>query len=339
VPKRISYFDVLRGVAIIGVVAIHSNGQGLNFASDSFNFNFSLLWRQAINFSVPLFLSISGYFIVKKSIKSSKEYAVFLKKQIPKVYIPCIFWSLIGFLLAVFLFGRSSLYEFFNLITFQTFGPYYFIALIIQYYIFLPVLIKFSNMKGFIITIIISLSTTILIFYIRYYTTIALPLIIYAGLFPTWIVFFVYGLYLGLEGNIPISNKWLIFAILISYAFSCVESYYLYSQFNQAGDAVTAVKPTSFIYSLFMISFLFKNVDLINMTFLKYLGEISFGIYLLHIIILRIASKVLNSVSFIFNTQLLYQFGLVFFTLLISCVIIVTTKMILNKKTLKIIGF
>ena len=337
--KRISYFDVLRGVAIIGVIAIHSNGQGLNFTSDSFNFNFSLLWRQAINFSVPLFLSISGYFIVEQNIKSSTEYVAFLKKQIPKVYIPCIFWSLIGLLMAVFLFGRPLLYELFKLITFRTFGPYYFIALIIQYYLLLPFLKKFANMKGFVITTAVSLSTTILFFYIRYYTITTLPLIIYAGLFPTWMVFFVYGLYLGSEGNICISNKWLIIGIIVSYTLSCVESYYLFSQFSQAGDAVTAVKPTSFLYSLFIITFLFKNVDLIKISFLKYLGEISFGIYLIHVIILQFAIRALQGVSFTFSVQPLHQFGLVFLTILISCVIIVMAKMLFNRKVLKIVGF
>src|SRR5882757_1298693 len=98
---RIPYFDFLRGIAILGVIAIHSTGQSVNFTPDNFNFHFTLFWRQLINFSVPLFLAISGYFIAKKNINNSSEYFIFLKKQIPKIYIPCLFWSFIGFLLAV----------------------------------------------------------------------------------------------------------------------------------------------------------------------------------------------------------------------------------------------
>jgi surface polysaccharide O-acyltransferase-like enzyme len=311
---RIPYFDVLRGVAILGVVAIHSNGQGLAFPGDSFNFNFSLLWRQIINFSVPLFLSISGYFMATKKCSSLEEYFCFLKKQIPKVYIPCMFWSLIGLLVAFFFFNRPLRDEVENLITFQTFGPYYFIALIIQCYFLLPALKWLSNIYGILISGIVSLSMTILIFYFRYFTNINLPLIIYAGLLPTWVVFFVYVLYLGNGGKIAISNKLLVAGILVSYLFSCVESYWLYYQFNQARDAVTAIKISSFIYSLFIITFVLKNNDFVSMRFLKYLGRISFGIYLIHMLILPIASKALKIVSFPLNMQPGYQLGLVFIT-------------------------
>ena len=76
--ERITYFDMLRGLAIIGVVAIHSTGTGLTFPADSFNFYFTILWRQLINFSVPLFLTISGYFMVRKKIVSLTDYLFFI---------------------------------------------------------------------------------------------------------------------------------------------------------------------------------------------------------------------------------------------------------------------
>jgi surface polysaccharide O-acyltransferase-like enzyme len=315
VSNRIPYFDVLRGLAIVGVVAIHSSGKGLTFPDDSFNFNFTLLYRQMINFSVPLFLAISGYFMARKQIDDLEEYFSFLKKQIPRVYIPCVFWSLISLLVAFFLFGKPLLWELDKVVTFRSFGPYYFIALIIQYYLLLPVLKKYSNMMGVFISAIVSLLMTILIFYIRYYTNISLPLIIYAGLFPTWIVFFVYGLYLGSGGKISISNKSLMLIILVSYSFSCIESYCVYFQFDQAGNAVTAVKPTSFIYSLFVISFFFKNIGFINVGVIRRFGEISFGIYLIHMFILPIATKVLKAFSLAFFLQPVYQLVLLIFTL------------------------
>jgi surface polysaccharide O-acyltransferase-like enzyme len=88
--KRIYYFDMLRGIAIMAVVAIHSSGGGLTFPSDSFNFNFTIFWRNSLNFSVPLFIAISGYFLAKKEINNRNDYFRFLKKQIPKIYIPLL---------------------------------------------------------------------------------------------------------------------------------------------------------------------------------------------------------------------------------------------------------
>ena len=85
---RIEYFDILCGLAILGVVAIHSSGSGLQFGDNSLNFHFTVLWRNMLNFSVPMFLAISGYFLAKKSIAHTTDYFSFLKKQIPRVYVP-----------------------------------------------------------------------------------------------------------------------------------------------------------------------------------------------------------------------------------------------------------
>lgn len=93
--ERMDYFDVLRGLAIFGVVAIHSSGSGLQFSEESINFNFTVLWRNIWNFAVPMFLAISGFFLAKKTIGSYREYVTFLRKQIPRVYNPLLIWSLV----------------------------------------------------------------------------------------------------------------------------------------------------------------------------------------------------------------------------------------------------
>ena len=49
-------FDFFRGIAILGVIAIHASGLGVNFSDTNWNFHFSMIWRQLLNFSVPLFL-------------------------------------------------------------------------------------------------------------------------------------------------------------------------------------------------------------------------------------------------------------------------------------------
>lgn len=47
---RVRHFDMLRGIAIIFVVIIHSSNMGLQFSSDSFNF--TVLSRELINIAV-----------------------------------------------------------------------------------------------------------------------------------------------------------------------------------------------------------------------------------------------------------------------------------------------
>lgn len=338
--NRNEYFDILRGLAIIGVVAIHSSGTGLQFAESNPNFHFTVIWRNLLNFSVPMFLAISGYFLAGKLVGSSNEYFTFIKKQLPRVYIPLLLWSCFWLGLSVFVKDKSISHEVVKLLTFQSNGPYYFIALIIQCYLLLPILSRFANKIGLVISIIVSISMTILIFYFRYYTEINLPLIIYAGNFLTWAMFFILGLYLGSIKEIKTSNSLLVGLTFTFYTLSCVESYTLISTFHQAGNAVTAVKASSFMYSFFLIVLLFKNQGLIKSKLLKIIGDMSFGIYLVHMIPLTMLSLVLSRFFPLFQELCpLYQFSLICMVTL-SCLLCISIfNSVFSTKISRLVGF
>lgn len=109
-----------------------------------------------------------------------------------------------------------------------------------------------------IISFILSCISCLIIFYARYFLKIQIHLILYAGVFPFWIVFFVYGVYLS---NHKVNIKPYISIILIfaTYILSNVESYFLFLNFSMIGDVVTAIKITSFMYSLAVITFFMQN--------------------------------------------------------------------------------
>ena len=96
-----------------------------------------------LNCAVPLFLAISGYFLAKK--QGERSYARFLKHQIPKIYIPTLIWSLPYW--ALYVWQGNDWMKGMILFLACGFSIYYFIALIIQYYVLLPVLRK-VNMGG-----------------------------------------------------------------------------------------------------------------------------------------------------------------------------------------------
>jgi surface polysaccharide O-acyltransferase-like enzyme len=340
VNERIEYFDVLRGLAIIGVVAIHSSSSGLQFSEESINFNFTVLWRNILNFAVPMFLAISGFFLSKKTIKNSKEYVAFQRKQIPRVYVPLLIWSLVWFGFSVIIYNKSVVPELMKLVVFQSSGPYYFVALIIQYYLLLPILNKLANNKGLAFSILISMVMTCTIFYLRYYTEINLPLILYGGNFATWLMFFVLGLYLGSPERMKFSNKYLLVLMLAFYALSCIESYVLIAFFHQAGDAVTAVKASSFMYSFFLIIFLFNNHDLIKSKLLKQIGVLSFGIYLTHMFALMIISRMLlHLYPPIKDITYAYQFLLVGIVILACFLCISVFNRAFSRSQSRLLGF
>lgn len=139
--ERLEYFDVLRGLAIFCVVAIHASGTGVQFGYESLNFNFTILWRNALNFGVPMFLAISGFFLARRPMVGQSGYFRFLKSQIPRVYCPFFVWSLVWLVIAVVVYDRSFVGEFLKLAAFQSSAPYYFVALILQYYFLFPVVV------------------------------------------------------------------------------------------------------------------------------------------------------------------------------------------------------
>ena len=57
--KRIEYYEFLRGIAILMVIAIHTYISG-NFAS--VEGTISIISRQTLNCAVPIFLALSGFF-------------------------------------------------------------------------------------------------------------------------------------------------------------------------------------------------------------------------------------------------------------------------------------
>ena len=218
--ERITYFDSLRGLAIIGVVFIHS----LKFKDSSF-VDISIILRQLINVSVPLFLALSGFFLADKKISSKRDFFDFLKKQIPRVYIPYFVWSII--FIGVYFFTSKD----FNIVTqivscliFQTSGIFYFIALIIQYYILFPFIQKYLGKKLLLLSAMVSFICCIIIFFYQFLTHHNLPLIIYAGNALTWIMFFVLGMYLK-KNSFTVSKRFVLCIISATLLLSIGETY------------------------------------------------------------------------------------------------------------------
>ena len=94
--------------------------------------------RQLLNTAVPLFIAISGYFLSQKKMENKGDYLSFLKKQLPKVYLPVLVWSLPFYALA--LYSGSSIIKQTILLLGCGISIYYFVAFIMQCYVALPVI-------------------------------------------------------------------------------------------------------------------------------------------------------------------------------------------------------
>ena len=97
--NRDTYFDFLRGIAIIFVVGIHTRViTGLS-CLELYSKEFIL---QIITIAVPLFTAISGYFLIDRHFEYRHgRFWKFFVKQVKKVYLPMLIWSVPFYLIGL----------------------------------------------------------------------------------------------------------------------------------------------------------------------------------------------------------------------------------------------
>ncbi len=274
--KRNTYFDFLRGLAIMMVVGIHTYTLGKD----------STVVRQLLNTAVPLFVAISGYCLSQKRMENKDDYLFFLKKQFPKVYLPVLVWSLP--LYAIALYSGSSIIKQTILLLSCGLSIYYFVAFIMQCYVVLPVInnyISGNKRRVVIVSCLISFAWIAGVMYMNTIQGKGIPLILYAGPLPCWLMFFVLGVMIGHK---PERNYSIILPMVIAtlgFILSVIETDYLLDHYGKG----VGIKPSSFIYSAGMIFLMFSNKveNLIRRTgaiyrFIIWIGSLSFGIYLVH---------------------------------------------------------
>ena len=274
--KRNTYFDFLRGLAIMMVVGIHTYTLGKD----------STVVRQLLNTAVPLFIAISGYCLSQKRMENKDDYLFFLKKKFSKVYLPVLVWSLP--LYAIALYSGSSIIKQTILLLSCGLSIYYFVAFIMQCYVVLPVInnyISGNKRRVVIVSCLISFAWIAGVMYMNTIQGKGIPLILYAGPLPCWLMFFVLGVMIGHK---PERNYSIILPMVIAilgFILSVIETDYLLDHYGKG----IGIKPSSFIYSAGMIFLMFSNKveNLIRRTgaiyrFIIWIGSLSFGIYLVH---------------------------------------------------------
>ena len=134
--QRNGYFDFLKGLAIMGVVAIHT----MVFRAEPYSLAGGCLaaFRNLLGSCVPFFVAVSGYFLCNKVVNTKESYCTFVRQRFKVVYVPILVWGLPWLVLNV-LQGGSILA---NSVLYLVGGlsVLYFIALILELYVQLPLL-------------------------------------------------------------------------------------------------------------------------------------------------------------------------------------------------------
>lgn len=223
--RKITEVSVYEFFMCMFVILIHLLSEGVDvFPKWSFaSILFSSLTRLA-TFAVPGFVFTSGLkLFYKYGERKHFPYPRFLWDRVKKIIIPYCVAILIYYL--VFTFGMG-IYQFdweqlgYFLISGNISAQFYFVILILQFYLLMPVWIYFSRAKSKVfggILIVLALALTILFrMYFPYTDGIH-------KVFPSYLIFWVLGMYAGLyyerfeqflkDGKLIINIGWLVLAI------------------------------------------------------------------------------------------------------------------------------
>lgn len=109
--KRISYLDLLRIVASVFVVFMHTASRALRADVAARSGWFVLAGLSSLAFcAVPLFFMISGF--VLTSSDRTRDVRVLVRKRLPRLVVPLFFWSLLYILRGIAATGTFSLRAF-----------------------------------------------------------------------------------------------------------------------------------------------------------------------------------------------------------------------------------
>lgn len=159
-----------------------------------------------------------------------------------------------------------------------------------------------------------------------------ISLIVYAGPFPLWIMFFVTGIYLR---NHTVGMKYIYPLVILFFLLSVAESFVIMHCLGQVTGL--GIKVFAFLFSLCFIIMLFASPlqryvtahkDRFIVRGIAKVGEISFGIYLIHMLVNMVLNKLCGYHGFNF-----------IFVLAISILTIVVAGKVFPPSIRKYLGF
>lgn len=238
-----------------------------------------------------MFIFLSGYLTAEDM--GGKTYKEFCMRRLKKVFIPYTIWSIIFTIL-----NESYKSFIFDFLMAKCNGIYYFVLVYIQMVLMTPAAFWLLNSKwkhfGWIIT-------PVCIVIIRYIATfmnwnVGFPWD--CEIFGLWFIYYYLGLALR-NGKVVfnLSLKKTLFCYIVALIVSELEGWgwYFYGNYDLA---TTQIRISSMIASVFLmfLSYIYMNNKGNPRTrgeeMFAFLGDCSFGIYLSHILVIRVLNKV-----------------------------------------------
>lgn len=303
--KIVYWCNNLRALAIIGVIVIHVTMNLVAFDTNNIYWNIGNLMNGLSRFSVPLFVLITGSFL----LSANKEIHTksFLQKRMIRVLIPFIFWN---FLYSVYqlklYYGVGHPFElpvFLNMVKDHWFNGaalhLWYIYILIGLYLFIPILNKWvqkASVKDFLYFILL---WGISLFFFDKNSNLYYTVSSFAG----FIGYLVLGYFLYIK-DISVQKYILpicIYLFLLGLSITVLGTFYLRASNGYFTPVLYEFLAPNVVLMTVSIFVFAKHWAFFNQDFkiLRIISQYSFGIYLIHIFILWFLERLGISYSFI----------------------------------------
>ena len=343
--KDISW-QFLKGLCIFAVLLIHCR-TGAEFSTTSWNYHYWIILRQFINYAVPVFFFAAAFFVNFEKVK--KGYGGYLKKRLIQLIIPFFIWSTIYTVINIGfdLITRTPIdikMTIFNWVTGRVGTPFYFVLVLVQFTLLLPLLVRLSENKVGRIGVFIVGTLWCAGSYV-YMIVTKRTLIAYETICLTWLPIYFMGLLCKKYSWNGIGNRilrWLVVAVAL--LLEIAEAYGLRCLGVEIGGCVSQTRISSLIFSLAIINLflgyrekLNNNRNLMVAVFL-YLGNNSFAFFFIHCIFRKFSNFILPYVPYIGLILPIYQMLQLICMIMCSLIAILVIKKIFRKLSTMLFG-
>ena len=310
IKENLDWVDSLRVLATFSVIVLHvAAGVYYQYGSIS-NFDWwtANIYSSIVRFCVPIFLMISGALMFSKTYEKTGE---FLKRRLMRIVLPFLFWSLVYISVSLFFkFHDGTLMSAREILKFIFMGlrngasyHLWYMYMVVGLYLFFPIIGKWlqnSDENGIKYFLLIWILTVVshLMFVEKLFPNIE------TSYFSGFIGFPVLGYYLN-KTIFNFRNKKAVYLILITVGILTTmfgTSFMTYHN-NQLFEGFYSYLSLNVIIVSIGVFLLFKDFIRFNSKAILFFSKYSFGIYLVHVMILTVVSRL--GISFEFGTPII----------------------------------
>ncbi|MDX1629014.1 MAG: acyltransferase [Fulvivirga sp.] len=334
----LNYIHTFRGLAIVGIVAIHCR-VAFDWANQTHEYTVRLLFDN----STILFVFIAGFLF--EHLKHKYEYSSYLKRKAKYVIFPYIIVSIPPILDKLFISvewsGSKLGGALYYISSGKHFGPFWFIPMIAIFYLISPLLLRLNKDRFYQYIFPLIFIGGLFFYRFGYYSTIG-------DSFLYFLPIYLLGMMASKYKNIIHQQRWLfsvpvlcLYWILLALeAYEVIPAPRLQSFHQAATDpwllfngAKLKMSVLCFVLMTFLYEFENRKIGLINL-----LGDYSFGIYFLHLYFIILSQHLVTNYfdGFTFNL-ITYALYLMVITAL-SMLAVHLVKLLIGKRSRLLIG-